>query len=92
MSKKMKVLKTNILFLRNHLVIQNVSYWLYWRNFGKSKLYLSSVVFLPIGVGDSDVDEVTDVVIKVDDIDDDSGDVIRLLTNFTNLIKRCHQF
>ena len=35
--------------------------------------------YIPIGVGDSDVDEVTDVVIDVDDIDDDSGNVIRLL-------------
>ena len=32
--------------------------------------------YIPIGVGDSDVDEVTEVVIDVDDIDDDSGNFI----------------
>ena len=47
--------------------------------------------YIPIGVGDSDVDEVTEVVIDVDDIDDDSGNFIRLLINFTNLNKRSHQ-
>ena len=78
----MKVLKTKILYLieiiwyfRMFLIVCSEGILASQSLFISAQLYF----YIPIGVGDSDVDEVTDVVIDVDDIDDDSGNVIRLL-------------